>query len=322
MNNIIIFVNQEPYCIWGIDLKERNLEFINSVNSEYFKYLVKVHYEKADEKDDKSASLSLRIGYYHALETFFSLIGAFLQAPDCVYAWISKCSIPELRKLIARINQHDSTVFTKLNIKNICWQNISDLVFRFYLPNTEKSKKTKEHFANLWQRLSHEFLDRRNIDEYNSFKHGFRIKSGGFGLKVGVEQKYGVSPPEEEMKTVGYSQYGTSFYCLEKIVSKSQNNRSFRSRRVFINWKIEKIVLLLQLITLSIENIISILKIINGINAKDVKFYRLTEDIDFEKPWSFTSGITNASMDFIIEDSMCKALTKKEILDLLAKEKC
>jgi hypothetical protein len=319
--NTIIVVNKEPYCIWEVDLKNRNLEFLNSVNPEYFEYLIRVHFEKVEENDDKWASVALRIGYFQALETLFSLIGAFLQAPDCAYAWISKCSIGELRELISRINKSDQAIFTKLNIKHINWESISNSVFRFYLPKTEKNTRTSKCFANLWQRLSYEFLNKDNINEYNSLKHGFRIKPGGFGLRVGLEHEEGVSPPEEEMQTVGFSKYGTTFYNLERIGSLSNTNRSFRSRRVSINWRIENVALLLQLIAMSIQNIVSIIKIANGISPSNVKFYRTSEDADFEKPWTFSPGITNMSMDHLIEESHCKPLTKRELLNILKDKK-
>jgi len=56
MENTIIIVNKTPYCIWEMDLKERNLEFINSINSSYFEYLLKTHFENVDEKDNMLAS--------------------------------------------------------------------------------------------------------------------------------------------------------------------------------------------------------------------------------------------------------------------------
>lgn len=321
MENSIIVVNNEPYCIWEIDLKERNLRFLNAINSEYFKYLIRIHFENVEEKEDKWAAVALRIGYFHGLETLFSLIGAFLQAPDCVYAWLLKCPPGELRTLIKRINQSDATIFTKLNIKNINWQSISGAVFKFYLPGTEKNQKTREAFALLWQRLSHEYLDTNNIDEYNSLKHGFRIKPGGFGLQVGIEHEEGVSPPAEEMQTVGYSKYGTTFYRLEKIGDDPKKNRSFRSRRVSINWEIEKVALLINLISVSIDNLVSAFKIANGIEPSAVKFYRPSEDTDFEKPWKFTSGVQNMSMDYIIEESQCKQATRDDLLNIINQSK-
>jgi hypothetical protein len=315
MNSTIIVVNEEPYCIWEKDLKERNQEFINSIDGEYFEYLIKAHSPHIDEKDDKWAAVSLRLGYLHGLETLFSLIGAFLQAPDCAYAWISKCSTGDLRTLISRINKSDPAIFKKWKIQSVSWQAISDIVFSYYVPSTEKNLETRKQFANLWQRLSHDYLESNNIDEYNSLKHGFRIKPGGFGLQAGLEHTLGVSPPEGEMQTLGYSKHGTTFYTLERVGGDVKTNRSFRSRRVSINWEIERIILLLQLIAISIKNIAGILSVINGKKSTDVKFYTLADYSDFEKPWTFTSGVNNLKLDFVLEG--VQPFTKEELMSMI-----
>lgn len=42
MQNTIIVINKEPYCIWDMDLTKRNLEFIDSIDGEYFDYIAKI----------------------------------------------------------------------------------------------------------------------------------------------------------------------------------------------------------------------------------------------------------------------------------------
>lgn len=184
MNNTIIVVNDEPYCIWEHDLKGRNNEFLESTDVEYFDYVLNTHLTTEDEK---RAAVSLRMTFHHALETLFSLLGSYVQAPDCAYAWIIKCSTTDLREVIRRINQEDKTLISKLKLTDISWRAIAELIFYCYMPGTGKNKITTELFAQLWQRLAHEFLDKNYVDEYNSLKHGFRIRAGGFGLAIGLE---------------------------------------------------------------------------------------------------------------------------------------
>jgi hypothetical protein len=45
--NTIIVVNDEPYCVWAADLRERNVEFLKGVDPGYFGYLIDRH--RADE---------------------------------------------------------------------------------------------------------------------------------------------------------------------------------------------------------------------------------------------------------------------------------
>lgn len=310
MDSSIFVVNQVPYCIWEIDIKERNKEFLDGIDTEFFDYVLEL-YLNAD--DEKRASIALRSTLHHAIETMFSLLGAYIQAPDCAYAWIAKCSNRELRDFIGSIGNYKNDLFTKLSIERVSWEEISKSVFRGYLPGTEKNEETVKLYARLWSRLAQEFLDQSYIDEYNSIKHGFRIRSGGFSLAVGVEHEYGVPPPAEEMRALGGSKHGTTYFKLEPI-GESKGNRSLRSRRHSLNWCIEKTALLIQLISMSITNVTSALKISNGTEGGTCKFLRPVEDEDFEKPWSFSTGVTSFNMDFVIPENEVVSTTRSELL--------
>ncbi len=310
MQSSIFVVNEEPYCIWEVDLPGRNNEFLDGIDTEYLDYLLKVHVEAEDEK---RASIALRGTLHHAMETMFSLLGAYIQAPDCVYAWIAKCSNKNLRELVVKVGASRNDLFTKLNIENVSWSSVADSVFRCYLPETEKNKKTAQLFATLWSRLAHEYTNSNHVNEYNSIKHGFRIRSGGFALAVGLEHEYGVSPPPEEMKLIGKSDFGTTFFRIESI-GKGKGNRSLRSRRTSLNWNIEKTILILQLVSMSVKNITSALKIANGAQPGTCKFFRPQEDSDFDKPWSYSHGVTVCNMDFVISEDQVASVTRSELL--------
>ncbi len=55
LNNTIIVVNDEPYCIWEVDLKERNKEFLEGIDEDYFDYICPVY----NVKVNKSLQFSL-----------------------------------------------------------------------------------------------------------------------------------------------------------------------------------------------------------------------------------------------------------------------
>ncbi len=164
--------------------------------------------------------------------------------------------------------------------------------------------------------MAREYIDSNHVDEYNSIKHGFRIRSGGFGIAGGLEHKYGVSPPPEEIKMIGKSDFGTTFFKIESI-GEGKGNRSLRSRRISLNWNIEKTTLLLQLVSTSVTNITSALKIVNGAQPGTCKFLRPHEDSDFEKPWSYSTGVPSCSMDFVIPEDQIRSITKAELLEIL-----
>ncbi len=136
LQNTIIVVNDEPYCIWEVDLEKRNLEFIEGIDVDYFEYLLNLH---LNAEDEKRAAIALRITLHHAVETFFSLLGAYIQAPDCAYAWVAKCHTEELRSLIKKVVDGDQKTFTKLNIDpvslDICRIRNGRILQKNFLPN-------------------------------------------------------------------------------------------------------------------------------------------------------------------------------------------
>lgn len=317
VQNSIFIVNEEPYCIWEIDIAERNSEFLEGIDTKYFDYLLDVHIESEDEK---RAAIALRATLHHAMETMFSLLGAYIQAPNCAYAWIAKCSNKELRQLVKNIGGYRNELHTKLNIEQVSWKSVSKLIFQCYKPDTERNAQTIKLFSSLWQKLAHEFIDMNHVDEYNSIKHGFRVRSGGFSLAVGLEHEYGVAPPNDEMKMIGSSEHGSTFFKIESVGA-LKKNRSIRSKRTSINWKVEKVALLIQLVSMSITNVVSALKIANGAQSGTCQFLRPEEDADFEKPWSYSPGVTSCNMDFIINDNDVIPTTRKELLEKLSEYK-
>ncbi|MFZ5931359.1 MAG: hypothetical protein ACOY15_09105 [Pseudomonadota bacterium] len=314
MQNSIFVVNEEPYSLWEIDIRERNKEFLEGIDTEYFDYALKVHGEADDEK---RASVALQTSLHHATEMLFLLLGAYIQAPDCAYAWIAKCSNTDLRELLYKIGIGDKTLFTKLLIERVTWNNIANCILSNYIPGSERNLKSAKLFADLWRILASGYADQNQIDEYNCIKHGFRVRTGGFSLAIGIEHEYGIAPPREEMKSIGSSKYGISYFKLESVLQK-KGDRNIRSRKTSINWSIERTILLLRLVSNSINNVVSALKIANGAEAGTCKFLRPQEDEHFEKPWQYTPGITNMNMDFVLDKNLIPEITKQELLKIIS----
>lgn len=305
-------VNTEPYCVWEVDLQERNNDFLDGIDVEYYSYVLKSHID-CDDSDDKRAVIAVRNAYYHAMETMYSLFGAFLQAPYCTYAWIGKYKTSDLRDIVKKINSGSTSLETIVKIDKLSWENIAELVFSYYDPKSDEKQKIIDRFSNFWKLISSEFLNNDYIDEYNSIKHGFRVKSGGFGISVGVEKEYGVSPAEENMTVIGNSEHGSSFYKLSPIGG-NLKNRSIKSSQKSLNWTIEKTAILIQLVEFSIGNLVSILKIMNGAKPSEMKFHLPEDPSCFEKAWQFNSTLNSSSFDFVLDEEKIPSLSRAELL--------
>ncbi len=314
MQNTVFLVNNEPYCLWDEDLSARNSEFLRGLDPDFFDYATKSHLETEDEK---RASVSLRLGLHHALETFFSLIGAYVQAPRCPYAWLAKCNTPALREVVSRIQSNDPTLRTLLTAPTASWEAVSQSVHTTLMPGTEKHARAVDGFATLWKRLAQEFLDPHHIDEYNSLKHGFRVGTGGFRLEFAAEPSDGSPPAPDAFKLLGHSAFGSSHFKVSPLTDKP-GERSLTVSRQSNNWSIERMVLLNQATHMSINNVVAALRVAHGLPAGECRFLHPTDPEDFLRPWKYSPGVTNMHWNSVANESTCRSLSKQELVKFLS----
>jgi hypothetical protein len=305
----LLVVNDEPYGVWSWDYKERNQEFVKGLDSGYFPFLIDLFLASEDEK---RASIGLRTTFHHSLETLFSLLGAYMQAPDCVYGWLAKCSTPSLRDVTRRISAKDATLYSRWKPKPLGWEAIARIVFRHYMAGTPKQEETIVQFGKVWERLAHEFLNQDNTDEYNSIKHGLRFSPGGFALQFGPHNEDGTPPAPKDMQSLGGSKFGSSFFRMEKIGNEESRNLS--PRRISLNWKIERIMLQVQLAATSLQNVVGSLRILSGEPPGTVQYFRPIEDADFDRAWTISAGVTRMNFDFVIDPSQIPELKRQDLV--------
>ena len=318
MENRKFAVDERPYCVWDRDLSAKNMSLINMIDSGYFRYLALVHGRALQRvRQRQRAALSLRIAYAHALETFFAVLFAAVQAPDCVIGWLLKYEVRDLRSLIEKVRSR-KPILSKIQFDSPTWESLSATLLAYIsLQDKDKETRVKREFSVLWSRFANDLLDEGASQEYNSVKHGLRAKAGGFTWAIGRESEPGVRPPPEGMVSLGGSEFGASFYAPEGLPGGQMN---FSLREYSLNWRPEKFHIGLQLIAYSLENVLGFLKIQNGAERKSLKFVWPKDEKDeamFDEPWKLVSGgITNFSQSSIILDEDFRAFSKSEILDI------
>ncbi len=82
------------------------------------------------------------------------------------------------------------------------------------------------------------------------------------------------------------------------------------------DWSAYGMVAALQLISCSINNVVSCLKIMNGVSPKDAKFTRPEDRAAFEEPWRESMGVTHMTLDRAMPDEYVKLLSKQELLEM------
>ena len=175
----VFSVGDASYCVWGWDLQDRNLRFLDGIDAEYFIYVAETHLGHIQGDRAQLASVALRAAYHLSLETFFSLVGAAVQAPDCVVGWMLKAQTAQIKQVVEALRRrtmpfpmkwkHDSTAFGFAEIAESALQRAS------WAQN--KDDQTVKRFGMLWNRLADDFLDQNMSAEYNSIKHGFRART-------------------------------------------------------------------------------------------------------------------------------------------------
>ncbi|WP_316348863.1 hypothetical protein [Desulfuromonas acetoxidans] len=312
MDRYVFAVNDEVYCCWEYDLLERNERFLSSIDGEFFSYAAKQHLEHLEGEDAKRAALALRAGYHHGLETLFSLLGALCQAPEAVPAWIPKCNNGALRRLVETL-RHGGKVLTQVGPQHMSFNALAIIVHQYCWSDDQPTNATADRFGRLWNRFAQDFLDPHCIAEYNSLKHGLRVSSGGFTLRIGEQESCGVPATEANMRTVGTSPYGTGFYEAVPVLTEGAAKHHIRIRRIALNWRAEAMVQRMQLIAWSINNVVAATRCLNGLAPDAVKFIRPEDPNMFEAAWQWRVGILSSNFDVDIDPSDVELVSKEDL---------
>jgi len=320
MYRSIFKVDEIPYCVWGYDLKARNLEHLKSYDHQYFKYVAELHITQLDGDNKQLAAMALRKEYHHALETLFSLLCSVIQAPACVYGWVLKCTSGQLKKLVKDISIGHPGIFNQYGWDSVTWDKLSHRIHAHSNRDSQRAHETGEQFAKLWRGFADDFLSQDNLDEYNSIKHGFRVRSGGVTLLAGLEEEPGVPAPPENMELIGHGEFGSSFLRAESVgnLPGKQRNPNFRGRWLSLTWNPLAMTAGLILISMSIENTLSFLRIVNGEPPQTVRFIRPPENEQFSLPWQDSPVVSKLSIDYIIDEAEIQTFTVEEINEIIS----
>lgn len=317
MDHFTFVVNDEPYSLWDPDPARRTKEFLDSIDPGFFSYLAESHAENLESEEHKRrVATAARMAYLHGIETLMTLAGAAVQAPQAPYAWVWLAKTNLLRSVVERISKGDSTLHTELSHWDRTWAGLAQRVFS-HCSQENGWPKTAESFGRVWSIFAGEFLDEMNQAEYNSLKHGFRIRSSGVKIAFGLEHQYGVAPPPEEMKYLGGSDTGSTFYELERAGPDIPGTRSKRSRRRTVNWEPEPMIRGLQVIDVSIRNVVSFIRIANGAQPSTIRFLRLEGVEDLAALLNDSVSVRTSSFDTYLDDSLIPATKKTQLLDEL-----
>lgn len=303
-------VDEKPFVCWDWNLRQKNIDFLEGIDAEFYKYIAETHGNNLNNDNKQKAALAIRISYYQAMEVLFALLCSMVQAPACVLGWMLSYTNSDLRTVVKKIKNNED-IYSRWNLKNITWHKLSDLVHSFISPENKKEWVAKR-FGDFWLRLLSDFLDIKNIQEYNSAKHGLRASPGGFIFSVGVEKEPGKPAPPEKMEKIGGSEFGTSFYYRDHIFRNNKVN--FSPKNQHLNWNPTYLANALYLISMSINNVISALRIINKVEPGKCKFLTPDKEESLELFWKQSRDIMSFNYNVNINVKIVHPITKEKII--------
>jgi hypothetical protein len=293
------FVGRQPQVMWGTDLREKNLEFLRGIDAGYFEHVALTHGPLLDSENKHYAAAAIRIAHGQALETLMGLIAAALQATTCPLGWMLAYQNRHLKDAIIDIS---GSIPDRSHLVPLAVGRPLDLLAEEMLAATPWPKKTQESrakaFARCWERWCGEFLDDYQTAEYNALKHGNRTQLGGFMLAIGQEAEYGQPADPTSMHTLVNSEFGSSFFVLEKIHTRLHQ----RPKRIARNWSPTGMGHALILMSMSIGNIASFLRRMNGDDPESCRYTAPGDDDAFDLPWQGVPGVSMMTgFDYRIE---------------------
>lgn len=311
MQAVKFVVNETPYACWDWELKKKNIEFLEGIDASYFAYIAEMNFQNIDGDNKQKAALALRLGYSQGLEALFALLCSAIQAPYCSIGWLLTYRNKDLIDVVNKISDH-KPVLTLFKEKPVTWKSLAKLIHSNISYEEDKKAWIQEGFGKLWTLFAFEFVNEKSIQEFNCIEHGHRAKPGGFALAVGPEDIPGQPAAPEKMMTLANSDFGSSYFVREQIIA--SDRRNFRPRRSSRNWSPFNIAQGLLLLSMSINNVTSWLRTINGVPGNKCRFDNPISKDAFDQPWKENVGVNHIDMDLIIEESNISPFSANDIL--------
>ncbi len=309
----IFYVGKRPHAAWGWDLHIKNADFIDDIDPDYFEFVASTMRAQFGGANEQRASIAIRSIYHHALETFFLLIVGAIQAPHCMPGWVNIVSTHELRDLIARILDGSMPIKSVFQQETLNWSEVAEAIFQFWSGDADSKAIQIAQFSTAWEKLSRAWLMDFHQFEHNAIKHGFRVKPGGFPLRLQVARPEGELVQPGDVLDLGGSDYGSHFFVADRLGGSNNEGYkpNFKLTSHHLNWSVEAMMGQISLVSLSIANIRHCIRTYLGQGDGE---YRTNDDpAAFTAPFELKCGPSAMTFDPSLEAEDIVCLSKDDI---------
>jgi hypothetical protein len=332
-------VLERPFVVWSDDVGRDCEQFLTQVDVSFYsraaEMLIGTLPDEALEPETKATDPGLefdqhrkdiasfsRLLWHHGIETLVTMLGAFIQAPSAVHAYFLKCRTEDTVGIARALLEERRLRHNRINDVPFTLENILGGLHRC-APWTDR-EDTIDHFAAALRQMLAAYVGEEHRWEYNSIKHGLRAKHGRFALAVGLEESYGVEPPPEAMKTVGYSRDASFFNVAKPLRNAGQkaSKVNFKIETVTLSWSLEKVLCELQLLSLLLGNTVSALRIAAGAAPGTVRLTRPADPAWWGDYFELHAGsVPTASFGIDIDAQGIRLPAGKDVLESYATSK-
>jgi hypothetical protein len=303
-------VDEDAFCVWDTDIQRQNLDFLRGFDADFFRYVATTHLETLASSEHQAAQ-ALRLFYGQALETMFALIFAGVQAPDCVLGWLQRYQPRHLKILINKVDGAQPILNKLMPASAITWDTLAHVIHSGISSDEEKKDQIEEAFSSFLRFAARQYLDQLNTVEYNSIKHGLRASSGGFVLRIGIQQELDAPPPADQVQTVAAGRYGSSFYSLEPLTGIS---RHYGVKSHSTNWDARSIAAIIKICGAVLNNTLSTLKVIAGEDTQGLSFWIPNELSNLDQLMRGAPGSERFYSGPTVAGSPPSSFTKEDII--------
>lgn len=308
-------VIDRPYVVWSYDPRAENIEFLESIDSDFYHRAVqsffcdaegKLGFDPEEYKARKDVSSFARLIWNHGLETLVTLLGAYVQAPHAVHGFFLKCTNADCRKIA-------NYLLTERVPESNCFTR-SDFKFDAFVRGIHASTVwvnddvTMNNFSRSLRDLLREY-DRDDLRaEYNSIKHGLRAHHGRFAMAFGLQEAPGIPAPEENMTMLSDSIDGSHFLTTKTFPNgtKKAAKEQFSVQHSSVGWSLEKTLRDIQLFSFLIGNVTSALKVAGGAEPNSIQFFRPDVKTEWWEAYFNEQGSSIQNFSFSIDIELPK----------------
>lgn len=232
----LIFIGKRPFRIWRGESPFRDEDLLLGMQPDLHVEACEALRRTLDsDPKDERATLAIRLHYGLAQESFFALLFAVLQAPEVPTAWLLLYRTPDVLGLLERFEKaKDLPSVLQCPVPG-SWESLAETLVPRSTLDDAVSRERIQRLGRFWAEWAAEQTSPDMRAEFNSLKHGLRLRSASPFISIGGHQIEGdehgswfataeCSGPDILMRLSGRSWSAPTLLARMRLMALSSHN--------------------------------------------------------------------------------------------------